>query len=263
MNSFIANAMILQALLARDMKVMKKRLQSLIIDALILVVIAVLVFGKLMPMLGMAKKFIAPIFLGNSLSFFLASLGYNWALRMVYDLKFDRFIDYFLIMPLPKSWLFTYYIISFIIEAAIVTLPMVTIGIMALGTDFGHINGNFILFLGMYFIALLFWSLFFLGSAFVYNYQWFKTNMWARRINPIFALGPAFFTFKSIMSASPISAKLMLLNPLTYIIEGLRAALLGGDDYLSLMICTCGSVVAILVMYIRLYYAIYKQLDPV
>lgn len=263
MNSLSSYIMIFYALLERDMKVLKKRLGSLIIDSLILVAIAVLVFGKLLPMMGMPTTLIAPVFLGNSLSFFLASLGYNWALRMAYDLKFDRCIDYFLMLPLPKPWLLAYYITSFIIEAAIVTLPMATIGIIALRNNFGPINGSFIAFLCMYFLALLFWGLFFLGSSFTYSYQWFRSNMWARRIMPLFALGPAFFTFKTICTLAPITGTLLLLNPITYIIEGLRSSLLGGSDYLSLSTCLCGSIVGIILMYMRLSRGIYKQLDPV
>ncbi len=263
MNTLTSHAAIFGALLARDMKVLKSRLRSLVIDSLILVIIAVLVFGNLLPMMGMPTKLIAPVFLGNSLSFFLASLGYNWALRMAYDLKFDRFISYFLIIPLPKPWLFAYYIISFIIEAAIVTLPMVTVGIIALGNDFGPINEGWPIFLCMYFLALLFWGLFFLGSAFIYDYQWFRSNMWARRIMPLFALGPAFFTFNTIATIAPAISKLMFLNPITYVIEGLRTSLLGGTDYLPLSLCLSGSLIAIIFMYIRLHYGIYKQLDPI
>ena len=116
MNSCTNNIAIFLALLTRDLKVLKRRLNSLIIDGLILVSVTVLIFGYLLPLLGMPTTLIAPIFLGNSLSFFLASLGYNFATRMVYDLKFDRFIDYFLTLPLPKKWLFAYFITSFIIE---------------------------------------------------------------------------------------------------------------------------------------------------
>jgi len=263
MNTFTHNKAIFWALLARDMRVIKTRLRSLIIDGLILVVVAVLVFGNLLPMMGMPKKLIAPVFLGNSLSFFLASLGYNWATRMAYDLRFDRFIDYFLTLPLPKSWLFAYYVVSFVIEVTIVTLPMVTLGIVALGNNFGPINGNFAVFLCIYFLALLFWGLFFLGSAFVYDYQWFRNNMWARRIMPFFATAPAFFTLHAIAIIAPTTSKLMLLNPLTYIIEGLRASLLGGPEYLPLPLCLIGSCVAIVLLCVRLRYGIYKQLDPV
>lgn len=262
-NTPIAHAKIFYALLERDMNVLKKRLFSLLIDGIILVVIAVLVFGNLLPLMGMSTTLIAPVFLGNSLSFFLASLGFNWALRMAYDLKFDRCIDYFLMLPLPKSWLFLYYIVSFIIETAIVTLPMVTIGIVALGNNFGPINGSFVAFLCMYFLALLFWGLFFLGSSFMYSYQWFRSNMWARRIMPLFALGPAFFTFKTINVIMPVTSKLLFLNPATYIIEGLRSSLLGGSDYLPFGVCLCGSLGAIILMYVRLCYGVYKQLDPV
>lgn len=263
MNSLTSHFGIFFALLARDMKVLKSRLRSLIIDSLILVTIAVLVFGNLFPMMGMSTTLIAPIFIGNSLSFFLASLGYNWALRMAYDLKFDRFIDYFQTLALPRSWLFTYYIMSFVIETTILTLPMITVGIIALGNNFGPINGSWPLFFCMYFLALLFWGLFFLGSAFVYEYQWFRSNMWARRIMPLFLLGPAFFTFKTIAAVAPAAAYFLFLNPVTYVIEGLRVSLLGGTDYLPLSICLCGTVVAIICMYIRLHYGIYKQLDPV
>jgi ABC-2 type transport system permease protein len=263
MNTFTANAMIFRALIARDMKVIKKRLLNMIIDGLILVSVAVLVFGNLLPLLGMSTTLIAPIFLGNSLSFFLASLGYNCAMRMVYDLKFNRFIDYFLTLPLPKTWLFAYYVTSFMIESAIITLPLVTLGIISLGKNFGPINGSFIAFLFVYFCALLFWSLFFLGSSFMYDFQWFKANMWCRRIMPLFVFGPAFFTFQAIRSVIPVFSKLFWLNPLTYVIEGLRASLLSGPDYVPLSVCLLGIFVGILFMCARLHYSIHKQLDPV
>ena len=70
MNSFSRNIAIVRALLARDLKVLKHRLQNLIVDGLILMFVTVLVFGYLLPLLGMPTQLIAPIFLGNSLSFF-------------------------------------------------------------------------------------------------------------------------------------------------------------------------------------------------
>jgi ABC-type polysaccharide/polyol phosphate export permease len=263
MNTFTHNVTIFYALLTRDIKMLKCRLKNLLIDGLILMCVTVLIFGYLLPLLGMRTTLIAPIFLGNSLSFFLASLGYNFATRMAYDLKFNRFIDYFLTLPLPKRWLFTYFITSFIIEATIITLPLVTIGIILLGKNFGPINGSFITFLAVYFLVLLFWALFFLGSSFIYSYEWFKNNMWARRIMPLFVFGSAFFTFKDIADIMPTFSKIMLCNPLTYVVEGLRSALLGGTNYLPLTTCVIGIIVSLVFMTLRLRYGIYKQLDPV
>lgn len=262
MNSFTQNISIFWALITRDIKVIRQRLHNLIIDGLILVCVSVLVFGYLLPLLGMSTTLIAPIFLGNSLSFFLASLGYNFATRMAYDLKFDHFIEYFLTLPLPKRWLFAYFITSFIIETIIITLPLVTLGIILLGNNFGPIQGNFITFFFVYLLVLLFWALFFLGSSFTYTYQWFKNNMWARRIMPLFVFSPAFFTFKKISLIAPLFAQFTLLNPLTYTVEGLRVSLLGGTDYVSLTTCLIGIIVGIIIMSVRLYYGFYKQLDP-
>lgn len=263
MNTFLQNKTIFMALLARDIKVLKSRVHNVIIDGLILVSITVLVFGNLLPLLGMPISLIAPAFLGNSLSFFLASLGYNFALRMAYDLKYDRFISYFLTLPLPKCWLFSYYVISFMIESLIVSLPLVTLGIVALGKNFGPINGNIFVFFVVYLCSLLFWALFFLGSSFIYNFQWFKSHLWARRIMPLFIFSPAYFTFKTIQQILPLFHKFYFLNPLTYIIEGLRVSLLGNNDYLSLPICLMGILASLIFMLIRLRRGIYKQLDPV
>jgi hypothetical protein len=263
MNSFRHNVAIFSALMMRDIKVLKSNLGDLFIDGLILLCINVLIFGNLLPMLGMSTTLIAPIFLGNSLSFFLASLGHSFATRMSYDLSFERFINYFLTLPLPKRWLFGYFITSFILETSIVTLPMITLGIIMLGENFGTINSNFIPFLVIYFLFLLFWALFFLGSSFLYDFQWFKSNMWARRIMPLFVLGPAFFTFATIRSVMPTASFILWFNPLTYFIEGMRSTLLGGSDYLPVSICLLGIVPSLLLMTIRLYRGIHKQLDPV
>lgn len=257
------NLTIFWALMSRDIKVLKQRLHNVILDGLILMFVTILIFGYLLPILGMPTTLIAPIFLGNSLSFFLAALGYNFATRMVYDLKFNRFIDYFLTLPLPKRWLFAYFVSSFIIEASIVTLPLITCGIILLGNNFGPINGNFITFLAIYFLFLLFWALFFLGSSFTLSYQWFKNNMWARRIMPLFIVSPAFFTFKKVSIIMPTLGYIMLLNPLTYLVEGLRTALLGGTDYLPLTTCLIGIFVSLIYMALRLHYGLHNQLDPV
>jgi len=86
--------------------------------------------------------------------------------------------------------------------------------------------------------------------------------MWARRIMPLFIFSPAFFTFKKINFIIPTLAQLMFLNPLTYVVEGLRTALLGGTDYLPLTTCLMGIIIGIICMAVRLYYGFYKQLDP-
>ena len=79
---------------------------------------------------------------------------------------------------------------------------------------------------------------------------------------PLFIFSPAFFTFKKVITIIPTLAQLMLLNPLTYIVEGLRVALLGSGDYLPLTTCLMGILIGIMFMYVRLYYGFYKQLDP-
>jgi len=249
------------ALLRRDIKIMYTKLFDSLINGTVFISFQVLIFGYLFPLMGMSPDLIAPIFLGSLLTTMFTH-GYTVSLNFVYDLHYDRFIDYHLTLPLPKRWLFLTYVLSTMLELVCTTIPIILFGTVLLGNRFVITHTHWPALLYCYIITLLLFSLFFLSMSFVCSFVWFRENIWARVLSPLLAFGCTLFPWSSVMSISPCAAWCMRLNPLTYVNEGWRAALLGDPMYLPLSICLPIMTVLVLCLIFLLRYGIYKQLDP-
>jgi ABC-2 type transport system permease protein len=115
----------------------------------------------------------------------------------------------------------------------------------------------------MYLLSVTYFGIFFLASSFWYDPEWFKNNMWARRLNILLCFSSVFYPWKQVSALMPWMGRLLLLNPLTYITEGMRAALLTEADYLPLIICIPVTLFFICIDCWRLSRGIQRQLDPV
>lgn len=250
------------ALLRRDLFVMKSKLKDMIIDSLIVVATEVLILGKLYPLIGMANDSIAPLYIGSSVTYILIDLGYSFSMRYTYYDGYDE-IAYHLTFPLSKKWIFAEHIVYFVIEAFIITVPLLSLGILLLGDAFGPISGTLIGFFFVYVLTLFFFGTFFFASSFWYEKIWFQDNMWPRRLSILLFFSSAFYTWSDVNELSPFLGMLLLLNPLTYIAEGLRASLLGGAQYLSIWVCVPVIIGFIVVDCWRIDKAVTKRLDPV
>jgi ABC-type polysaccharide/polyol phosphate export permease len=99
--------------------------------------------------------------------------------------------------------------------------------------------------------------------ALSFSYQWYMDNIWPRILSPLLCLGAVFFTWHGINLFSPRIAQLTLLNPFTYVAEGIRQGLLGGTEYLPFTYCVPAVFLALVVVVGLLAYGIKKRLDPV
>jgi hypothetical protein len=250
------------ALIRRNLIVIRKRLRSACINAGVRVIMDVIEFGGLLPAMGVPLELVGPLFLG-SITLQLLFQGMGFGLRVMFDVRFTRFIDYHMTLPLPKRWLFASYVTYFCIEVVIITLPLFTVGILLLGDNFQVIAPHWLLFCIVYLMSLIFFGLLFLGAAFYYQYDWFMQNLWPRRLSLLLLLSPTFFVWHKAFTFSPYAAYAMLAIPITYIAEGLRATLIGGPDYISAYICIGMLSIWIALAIILVQRGVYKRLDPV
>ncbi len=234
------------ALLRRDLKILKKNLVQSLINGLIVAAIELSIVVVFFPRMGMPVQLSAPLFLG-SLVFLLFNLGFPFAFSMVYNLKFSRFIDYQLTLPLPKRWLFAEYIINFIIQVFITTLPIIVLGIICLGNLISFEQTNWFYFFGIHLLSILFFSVFFHMCSFQFSFTWFIENIWTRVLGPLLLLSSTFYIWHRVYAVSKTIGYLFLLNPITYIAEGLRASLLGGSQYLPPLLCITAIIMSTLV----------------
>jgi ABC-type polysaccharide/polyol phosphate export permease len=79
----------------------------------------------------------------------------------------------------------------------------------------------------------------------------------------MFLLGCTFFSWKQAYGFSPLFAKLFLLSPVTYTHEGMRAAMLGQNNYLPLWLCVTVILCWSAVLIFLLQRAIKQRLDPI
>lgn len=250
------------ALVRRNMLVIRQRMMHAVINATVRIMIDVVEFGGLLPAMGVPNELISPLFVG-SIALQLIFQGMGFGLRTVFDIKFTRFIDYHITLPLPKRWLFASYVTYFCMESAIITLPLFTIGILLLGDKFQAVAPNYLLFFVIYFMTLIFNGILFLGLSLYYEFSWFMQNLWPRRLTFLLMLSPTFFVWEKAYTFSPYAACAMLVSPLTYSAEGLRATLIGGPLYIPAYICIGGLAVWIAIGIGFTARGIQKRLDPV
>lgn len=249
-------------LMARDWFVLKKDAFSLFIDALIHMICNLFVMSQLLPLVGLEAHMIPSLYLG-SVTMLLFSLGFNLSLTHVFDLSYDRFIDYQLTLPVHIYLLIAQQVFSYMMRACCIVLPVILLGVAALHGYFSWSDINIIAAICITFMSMLFTSLFFMAISFRYEFTWYVDNAWPRRLSPLFLLGTVFITWKKAYAAYPWLGSIMLFNPFTYITEGFRAALLGGHEYIPVLYCMLALGIASGLCMLAITYALKKRLDPV
>ncbi len=249
-------------MLKRDLAVIAKRSKQLLLDSIMPLVSQVLIYGIFFPMLGMSRELIAPMFLG-AVAFFIVFMGYSYALRVIFTIEFNKFFYYFVTLPLPKRWLMLRYILSGVIELCILATPLLIIGIWCLSSSFAAISPRYGLFILFYIVLQFFYSTLFLSLGVYYRYKWFSHNIFPRRLTPLFCISPIFAVWGMIYQKFPVMAKLMLLNPFTYVSEGIRSAYIGGNAYISVYICIVALLCFIAMQLLLMSYGLKKRIDPV
>ena len=265
MNNIIRYGSIFYAMLLRDLLVLRSKIVSLLIDSSVVLVNEILILGLLYPQIGMSVEYIAPLFIGSSVVFILIDLGYSFAMRYTYNVPYTGYaeIQYHLLLPLPKWFVFAEYIVYFVIESLVVSVPLLLIGVFVMPSIRVMVIGSWALFWVFYVMSVFFFGIFFMASSFWYTPEWFKDNMWPRRLNMLLCFSSVFYPWYQVDALMPWLAKLLLLNPLTYVTEGMRAALLGDAQYVSLSICVPVLIGFILFDCWRLKRGVYNSLDPV
>lgn len=250
------------ALVSRDLRFIIASLPGRLVDGCIIVIMQTLVIGKFLPLLGMPKDLIGPLFIGMITQIVFSS-AYGIAFRQANDLKKSKFINYQLALPLNKMWLFAQIILSFMIEVTFITLPLIALGSIFLSAYFTIQTSSLAATIIMYLLSLLVYSTVFIYLVYQYDYNWFLDNIWARRLTPLFFFGCGYYTWKKLYAFNQGLAVLTLFNPITYVHEGLRNVLLGDENFIPLWICICMTIFFSTTLMIGLKYAIKRRLDPV
>lgn len=245
---------ICKELIRTDLLIFRKELVSKCIDLLIWVVLNLMVTGYILPYFGLSKNF-GLFQLGGVIAAAALFEMYSNVASLVSDFSYSRVIYYNLTLPLP-SWLavaskMIYYgIIYFFIAAC-----MLPAGKLCLWNQVDLTLVNYTKLC----IALLAQGVFYacfilLPVSLIANPSQMR-SVWARFIFPMWITGGFQFSWFALHAVLPHMAYAVLFNPLIYITESLRIALMGQTGFLNFWLC-----IALILLYslIFLYLAMKK-----
>jgi len=224
------------ALIMRDIAVFLPTYKDRVINSIIWAILTLLVFQYIMPSLGLNQNFGAFMAASNAASwgFFEVTENVSW---FVADLEGDRAISYYLTLPLPHWLIFFRIGITNAIQALLVTILFIPTAKIILGSAMSFQNTSWLKLSLIMLLVHLFYGLFSLYLASITKDMHNISNIWMRVVFPLWFIGCYQFPWSVLKKMTPTVARINLLNPIMYCMEGMRSALLGPEGSISFWGC--------------------------
>ena len=250
------------ALLQRSALIVRRHSITLIIDTLISTAVYWPVLCVFLPLMGMPAHLAPVLYIGSMAhALFFRSVGIGYT--TIADLYSHRFIDYLTTLPTSRFIAHAHAIFEPLLTVLLVVVPALFIGLMLIPMAPILTITKVIKVCCITIVAVCQITPFVAALAFHYPREWIFRNIWARRLSPLFLLAPAFFPWYRAYQFSPRLSLMLLLNPFTYLCEGLRAALLDTGTSIPLSICMIMLTAFSVGSWWFLSYSITKRLDLV
>lgn len=232
-SSLLTNLKTLWQLLKRSYFVFLTNAQDQIINTLIWTTLTTAVFHYIMPEAGLAG-------LGAFMLVTTAgSIGFFGVMENVIifvgDIQGENALSYELTLPIPHWAVLAKNALANAYQAFIQAIVVIPVGQLLLGIHFPHMS--LIKFVFILILISLFSGFFSLFLASILKSVSHVDNLWHCILFPMWFLGGFQYSWKALHSIMPTLSYISLINPLTYILEGVRAATL--DPSLSLPYWPC------------------------
>jgi ABC-2 type transport system permease protein len=221
------------ALIRRDVHVVSRELPFFLLRTTLQPIMFTFVFGYLLPRMGFVDRTytgaLLPGILGVSLAF--ASVQ-AVALPMVADFGWTREIEDRLLAPVPTWVIALEKVIAGTAQGVIAALFVLPVARLIMGPIAGLDFAHFGLVIAMTLLGAFAFSSFglLLGTA-IRGEQ--IGLMFGLIVAPMIFFGCAYYPWKAL-AATPVIQVLVLVNPLVYVSEGMRAALTPALPHMSL-----------------------------
>ena len=247
-------------LILSDLIIFKQNFLGKCINLTIWVVLSLFIVTYVMPKFGLANMFGVFQFGGM-----LAAVGlfelYASVVEFVADLQSDRVIDYNLTLPISSWFVIATKAMYYFIIYFVMSMVMLPLGKLMLWNQFdlGAIN-YFQLFLALIFQNMFYACLVIWAASMIDNMSQLG-NVWSRCVFPMWFMGGFQFSWMALYSVSPLIAWIDLCNPMIYITESMRIAMLGQAGYLNFWLCLGVIFIFSVISFILGLWNLRKRLD--
>ncbi|MFI5333017.1 MAG: ABC transporter permease [Candidatus Babeliales bacterium] len=231
-----SNFLVFKELLWTDLHILKGTVLDQTINLMIWISTMTLVNSYLMPSFGLSAGYSVFILAGLCASAGLFGVFPN-VVAMISDFEGDQIINYYLTLPIPSWMIFLRLIFYYSLNFGMLSILVLPIGQLLIWNQFNILNVALGKFFLIFVLSNLFYGAFTLWVASRVKNMTKIGNVWMRFVYPVWFLGGFQFSWAVLASKWPYLAWLSFINPMTYIMEGMRAAVLGQQDFLNFWLC--------------------------
>ena len=221
-------------LMLKDLIQFKHEYKDRVINTFMLFLTNVLVFAYFIP--GIGTDYGSFIMIGAIASFGLFDIVGQVSM-LIADIEGDRAITFTLSFPIPSWMVFMQMGMRWAIQSFLLVLILFPIGKFFLWTTFDLATVHYGKLLLIFITANLFFGSFALWLGSMLKKMGDITHLFLRFINPLFMFGAYFYPWREALKLSDILGYGTLINPMVYVMEGMRAAALGQMGYLPYWLC--------------------------
>lgn len=223
------------ALVYRDITIYVPFVFEKTINALVWISSTALAFEYIFPQLGMPSMG-GVVAVGGLAVWNFFSILHNITM-FIADLEGERSISYYLTLPIKQEFVLLRIAVSVALQGMLLSSSFLAFFkvLLGKGLDLSHIS--YAKFLLIYCSYNFFYGALTLFFASFVKQLYTVLTVWQRYMWPLWYFGCAQFSWATLYKANYIAAYGDLLNPLTYIMEGTRAAVLGQEGNLNFWWC--------------------------
>lgn len=233
----------------------RQELFDKVINLYIWVFCSLVVMGYVMQAFGLASNYGC-----FQLATIMGTVGlfeiYGNAFRCMIDFEGDRHISYYLTLPTQPSVVLWSMITSYVLMGIILSCFVLPFGKLILFNNFSLSDIAWFKFAIILVISNIFYGVFTIAVTAHVGVLSKMESVWTRFIFPLWFMGGFQFSWESIYHLSKPLSYVLLCNPILFIMEGMRAALLGQEGCLPWEICC---IVLSMFTLLCWFYARYKM----
>jgi len=223
-------------LLMRDLLIFRRDYWSKLIDTVVVFANNVLIFSYFMSGAGIGQNYGPFLLIGAIGSFGLIEVVGKIALFLS-DMEGDQAITQVLIMPIRSEMVFIYMVVFWGISSVLLSVLLFPLGKVLLWTRFDLAQISYVRLVPMFLTGSLFFGAFALWLSSVIPSMSNLNTLWLRYIVPLWMFGAYFFSWQDAYNLNPLVGYVLLINPIVYVMEGMRAAGLGQEGFLPYWLC--------------------------
>ncbi len=218
----------------KDLIQFKHEYKDRVINTFLLFFTTVLVFAYFMP--AVSIDYGSFIMIGAIASFGLFDI-IGQVSALIADIEGDRAITFTLSFPMPSWMVFMQLAVRWALQSFLLVLILFPVGKLFLWTTFDLSDVHYGKLVAILITANLFFGSFALWLGSMIKKMGDLSHIFMRFINPLYMFGAYFYPWKDAFKLSPIIGYVTLINPMVYVMEGMRAAALGQQGYLNYWLC--------------------------